>query len=241
MLEGAQLTPTDAEYLRCSMTAANTLLNIIDQLLDYSKWHRDSVDEHRAQRGSCSALISTPMRICTVLDELVDVVGGRAAGKGVSLRVEATAGVQAARLCGDAARLRQVLINVAENAIKFVRPGGTVAVVAAICATPRRSSVASFELRGGGNAGRVSTARASTTGLQGSAQSATTIEPRDADGVDKDAPQQWLRICVADNGIGIPPEDHWRLFKPFSQIQQQTAPGLKPVGTGLGHQPRHHP
>ena len=234
VLEGAQLTLTDAEYLRCSMTAANTLLSIIDQLLDYSKWHRDSVDDHRAQRGSCSALASAPMRICTVLDELVDVVGGRAASKGVSLRVEATAGVQAARLCGDAPRLRQVLVNLSENAIKFVRPGGTVAVVAALCAVPRLSSVAGFGLPSGSNTGRVSTARTSTSRLQGNALSATTIEPHDADDVDKDAPQQWLHISVADNGIGIPPEDHWRLFKPFSQIQQQTAPGLKPTGTGLG-------
>ena len=231
MLEGAQLTPTDAEYLRCSMTAANTLLSIIDQLLDYSKWHRDSVDDHRAQRGSCSALASAPMRICTVLDELVDVVGGRAASKGVSLRVEATAGVQAARLCGDAPRLRQVLLNLTENALKFVRAGGTVAVVAATCAAPpRRSSVAGAEATCRSSvAARVSSAR-----LHADALSATTIEPLDAADTDADSPQQWLRIEVADDGAGIPPEDHWRLFKPFSQIQQQTAPGLKPTGTGLG-------
>ena len=126
VLEGAQLTLTDAEYLRCSMTAANTLLSIIDQLLDYSKWARQA-EGGSASKQPLGALAVAPLRVSTILDELVDVVGGRAASKGVSLRVEATAGVQAARLCGDAPRLRQVLLNLTENALKFVRAGGTVA------------------------------------------------------------------------------------------------------------------
>ena len=41
VLEGAALSAVDAEYLRCSMTAANTLLTIIDQLLDYAKWGQE--------------------------------------------------------------------------------------------------------------------------------------------------------------------------------------------------------
>jgi hypothetical protein len=108
VLEGNQLAAHDAEYLRCSLTAANTLLTIIDQLLDFAKWGQAS------EQGGATALLTladVPLRVRDVLDELVDVTGGKAATKGVSLCVQLDAGSQTARLRGDPARLRQVLVN----------------------------------------------------------------------------------------------------------------------------------
>jgi hypothetical protein len=108
VLEGNQLAAHDAEYLRCSLTAANTLLTIIDQLLDFAKWGQ------AGEQGGATALLTladVPLRVRDVLDELVDVTGGKAATKGVSLCVQLDAGAQSARLRGDPARLRQVLVN----------------------------------------------------------------------------------------------------------------------------------
>lgn len=106
VLEGAALSAVDAEYLRCSMTAANTLLTIIDQLLDYAKWGQERQEVNAALH--LTTLSAAPLRISVALDELVDVTGGRSVSSGVRLMVEVDAAVQAARLRGDAARLRQV-------------------------------------------------------------------------------------------------------------------------------------
>jgi hypothetical protein len=104
--ESAALEPHCAEWLRCSLTAAQSLLAIVSQLLEYTKF------EHAQRHGGVGVeLADGPLRMRDVLDELVDVTGGKAAAAGVALCVEVDARLQAASLRGDAARFRQVLVN----------------------------------------------------------------------------------------------------------------------------------
>ena len=56
--------------------------------------------------------MDAPLRVRDVLDELVDLTGGKAATAGVTLVVEIDAQLQAARLRGDGGKLRQVLLNI---------------------------------------------------------------------------------------------------------------------------------
>ena len=209
------------------------------QLLDYSKWHRDATGDVR--RPSLSALAFAPMRITTVLDELVDAVGSRAADKGVALRIEACPSVQAVRLRGDAPRLRQVLIALADNAIKFCRPGGAVDIAAVTCMVRRISSTALLAEAADRDGTSRNASYVLNRGASADGTCSDTSTPSDeggdaAEGCGTTSPSmaQWLRITVADNGVGVPPDQKWRLFKPFSQVAQSSAPGVKPSGSGLG-------
>jgi hypothetical protein len=92
------------EHMRCVLSASHTLLDIIDQLLDYAKFE--------ACNGAPDGVLTDePLCLRQVLDVLVDIAGGKAAAGGVALCVEVDAALQAARLRGDPARLRQVLVN----------------------------------------------------------------------------------------------------------------------------------
>jgi hypothetical protein len=106
------------EHLRCSLTAAQTLLCVVNQLLEFAKYEHMAQLQQRpgAQQQAPQQLLSpeeaaAPLRLRTVLDELVDVTGGKAAAGGVALCAEVDAALQAARLRGAAPLLRQVLIN----------------------------------------------------------------------------------------------------------------------------------
>jgi signal transduction histidine kinase len=120
------------------MSSANTLLAIIDQLLDYAKW--GTADVAGGAVGG-AALAHAPLRLCNVLDEVVDVLGGRAAAAGVRLVVEATARAARAAVRGDAPRLRQVVVNLVDNALKHTPRGGAVTLTADVRAAPRRGAL----------------------------------------------------------------------------------------------------
>src|SRR5471032_2585339 len=90
------------------------LLSLINDLLDVAKIE--------AGRVSCEPL---PYDLHALTRELVDMMGERAESKGLALRLEQSA--QLPRyLCGDAGKLRQVLINLLGNAVKFTARGGVV-------------------------------------------------------------------------------------------------------------------
>ena len=240
VLEGAALAPRDAEYLRCSMSSANSLLGIIDQLLEFAKWGQ--VDDDAASLAS-AALAHVPLRLPAVLDELVDVMGGRAAAAGVRLLVEARSRAAAAALLGDPPRLRQVLVNLVDNGVKNTPSGGTVVLTADVCAAPRRDAEDSDNDNGDSSADDPSNGGSARSSKESDedARAAAMLPPpaRGSSLSSGDAALLpplpiWLRITCADTGTGIPPEQHWRLFRPFSQVPPAHGGGAKPPGTGLG-------
>jgi signal transduction histidine kinase len=91
------------------------------------------------------------------------------------------------RVLGDRDKVRQVLLNLLGNAIKFTPDGGDVAI---------RAEVAPLA------------PGATQPGLQG------------------------VRVAVQDNGIGVAPEHHARLFDPFFQVDNTST--REYGGTGLG-------
>ena len=107
-------TPLDAEQKDFTLTlrdCANNLLNIINDVLDFSK-----IEAGRMQ------LEEVNFQPVTVVEDAMWLLAERAQAKGVELVCTSAPEVPAS-LVGDPSRLRQVLINLVGNAIKFTERG----------------------------------------------------------------------------------------------------------------------
>ncbi len=92
-------------------SAATSLLGIINDILDFSKIEAGHLE-----------LESIPFDLREVLDGVADIIGMSAQAKGLALRIELPPGLPTA-LVGDPSRLRQVLLNLGQNAVKFTERG----------------------------------------------------------------------------------------------------------------------
>jgi PAS domain S-box-containing protein len=106
-----ELTPEQREYLTIVQSAADSLLILINDILDYSK-----IDAGQMK------LEEKNFDLSAVLDSVIDIIGVTAKEKGLNLYLELADDVQTT-LLGDELRLRQVLINLLGNAIKFTESG----------------------------------------------------------------------------------------------------------------------
>ncbi|MEP7102591.1 MAG: response regulator [Burkholderiales bacterium] len=106
-------------YVQKVHQSAESLLGIINDILDFSKIEAGHLD-----------IEQLPFELISVLDVLVDAVGQRAEEKGLEL-IFALAPDLPTRVLGDAMRLRQVLLNLGNNAVKFTERGVVVVEVEA--------------------------------------------------------------------------------------------------------------
>lgn len=106
-----ELTGKQRDYLEKSQTATKNLLGIIDDILDFSKIEAGKV-----------VLESIPFSLSTILKEVDDIVGFKAAEKGLKLYINYDRPGHYGFL-GDPLRLRQVLLNLSNNAVKFTEQG----------------------------------------------------------------------------------------------------------------------
>ena len=111
------LTPRNAEYIQASLTGASALLGIITQILEFSKLS-SAEGEEQGGLGGQAKLAAEPFSLATLASEVVDICGGRAVLGGVELLVTLEPALYGSWLVGDAFRLRQCLINLADNACK---------------------------------------------------------------------------------------------------------------------------
>jgi PAS domain S-box-containing protein len=119
LLEGTHLTPEQREYVETIQVSGDALLAVINDILDYSKIESGRMElEHAALE---------PVR---AIEESLEILGARARAKGLELIAEIDDGVPAWVL-GDLARLRQVLVNLVGNAVKFTDAGEVVVSVRA--------------------------------------------------------------------------------------------------------------
>ena len=97
--------------------SGNALLGIINDILDFSKIEAGKLD-----------LEIAPFSIRAIVEDAVDMLAERAHRKGLELLCDIPAYVETA-VCGDAQRLRQVIINLIGNAVKFTEHGEVRVVV----------------------------------------------------------------------------------------------------------------
>ena len=117
LLLDTQLTPEQVTYAKAVKTSGDALSSLIEELLDYSKIEAGKID-----------LEQRPFALTALIEEITELLAPRAQSKQLEIAafVDERLPVQ---VVGDAARLRQVLLNLAGNAIKFT-PSGGVALIA---------------------------------------------------------------------------------------------------------------
>jgi PAS domain S-box-containing protein len=106
---------TDApqrEQLAKVEQASQHLLRLINDILDLSKIEAERM-----------VLEAAPFRLQTLLDDLLHLAAHRAHDKGLALAIELDPALADCTLVGDPLRLKQVLLNLVDNAIKFTERG----------------------------------------------------------------------------------------------------------------------
>ncbi len=193
------LTPQQRNYLTTAKESANSLLSLLNDVLDFSK-----IEAGRME------LETIPFSVREVVEDAARMLSATAARKRLELICHVDAAVPA-RVLGDPNRLRQVLINLIGNAIKFTPEGE-------LCVRVERA------------AGQESGGRNQEAGIR--------RQDPDGGGVDScpltpvPCPRPLLHFAVQDTGIGIHPDKHAGIFEAFRQSDSSMTRRFG--GTGLG-------
>jgi len=110
----SELTREQREYLQLSRSSADSLLQVINSILDFSKIEAGQMELDA---------VSFDLRTC--LGDTLASFGARASEKGLELALDIALDVPK-KLIGDAGRLRQILVNLVGNAVKFTHRGEVV-------------------------------------------------------------------------------------------------------------------
>jgi CheY-like chemotaxis protein len=111
------LTPEQMTYAKAVKTSGDALLALIEELLDYSKIEAGKID-----------LESRPFALAALIEDVTELLAPRAQARKLEIAAYVDERLPA-HVVGDAARLRQVLLNLAGNAIKFTSTGGVALIV----------------------------------------------------------------------------------------------------------------
>jgi two-component system, sensor histidine kinase and response regulator len=109
-----------ADYLRTIKISADNLLSIINDVLDFSKIEEGRID-----------LEAAPFLLRSMVGQTLRTLCARASQKGLEIVFNVEANVPDA-LIGDPGRLRQVLINLVGNAVKFTDSGDIRVIISVI-------------------------------------------------------------------------------------------------------------
>jgi PAS domain S-box-containing protein len=202
LLLQTSLTPQQLEYGRTIRSSAEHLLTVINDILDFSKLEVGEMQ-----------LETIDFDLDSCIESVVDVLGAQAQEKGLELAILVDSDVPR-QLQGDPNRLRQILLNLVGNAVKFTDAGQVVV----------KASV----VRGMGNGDKEDK---EDKGDKGDKQTRKNSSNHQFPIPHSQSPIQ-IRFEVTDTGIGISADDQQKLFQSFSQVDASTT--RQYGGTGLG-------
>ncbi|MBI1917879.1 MAG: response regulator [Planctomycetes bacterium] len=189
------LSREQRDYLNMVKLSADSLLTVINDILDFSK-----IEAGKLQ------LDTVPFDLRDNVGDTMKTLALRAHRKGLELACHVHSEVPAA-IVGDPGRLRQLVVNLVGNAIKFTEHGEVVLDVAVV-------------------RGLLSSAKGEPADGTGPAAEA----PRTDHG--QRTAEVTLHFALRDTGIGIPAEQQRVIFDPFVQADSSTTRRYE--GTGLG-------
>ncbi|NEO57297.1 MAG: PAS domain-containing protein, partial [Okeania sp. SIO3B5] len=192
LLLDMELTTEQRDFVETIRTSGDALLTIINDILDFTKIESGKLELEQS---------SLDIRNC--VEEALELLAPRAAHKHLELACLIDSSVPGV-IVGDVTRLRQVLVNLLGNALKFTEKGEVVVSVTArkVSQNDQLEDINYEEISNGEVPSKI-------TG---------TYE---------------IQFAVKDTGIGIPPGRMDRLFKAFSQVDASTSRQYGGTGLGL--------
>ena len=127
LLLDTELTPQQQSFTDTIRNSSQTLLTLINDILDFSKIESGNLN-----------LENHPFAIANCLQEAIDLLKAKAAAKDITLNYEIDKHVPTVIL-GDITRLRQVLVNLIANAVKFTHQGRVQIGVTALLVSEAKS------------------------------------------------------------------------------------------------------
>ncbi len=117
LLLDTTLTPEQLNYVKAAKNSGATLLALIEEVLDFSKIEAGKLE-----------LDPQPFALLPLVEETIELLAPRAQAKGIDISSFVDERLPPA-VVGDATRLRQILLNLAGNAVKFTESGGVTVMV----------------------------------------------------------------------------------------------------------------
>jgi PAS domain S-box-containing protein len=230
LLLDTQLNPEQSDFVETIRSSGDALLTIINDILDFSKIESGQLD-----------LEQQPFELRTCIEQSLDVIAPRASKKGLELAYLMDANVPLG-IFGDVTRLRQILVNLLGNAVKFTAEGE---IIVHTSVRPIPSAIAIEASHHNPNPNHdhnpnpdpetsthPSQAVKTSTSSLGDDRGTTTLEPLATPSPREETARYELEFAVRDTGIGILPSRMHRLFRSFSQVDASTT--REYGGTGLG-------
>jgi signal transduction histidine kinase/CheY-like chemotaxis protein len=132
LLSSTQLDAEQATYVAAIRSSGSALTSLIDEILDFSKIEAGRVE-----------LMAESFDLAALVEGIAELLAPRAQGK--SLEIASMLAPDVPRyVIGDPVRLRQILLNLAGNAVKFTEAGG---VGLAVCRVSPQTDQLRFEIR----------------------------------------------------------------------------------------------
>ncbi|MFG5861812.1 hybrid sensor histidine kinase/response regulator [Metapseudomonas sp. CR1201] len=113
LLETTEMTDEQAEYAALATESTEHLLKVINDILDFSRIERGALELERI-----------PFNLLELILGSVQVFQHSAQQRGLALTLDTQEGLERVEVHGDPTRLRQILVNLVGNALKFTEEGG---------------------------------------------------------------------------------------------------------------------
>jgi signal transduction histidine kinase len=203
-----ELGPRQAQPVERIAASATHLRHLVDQVLDIAKMAAGRLEVHP------EPVVLRPF-VLNIVSELESLINE----KGLTLSI--TVGATLPRVRTDPTHLRQIIVNLVGNAVKYTSSGG-IAVRARLISAVRSGEPSSQPPP----ARRRDSPRPEEEGSLATIAALAARAPR--------ADRPWLALQVSDTGIGIAPEDQERIFEEFEQVNAGPRGDSMRRGTGLG-------
>lgn len=112
LLGDTRLDPEQATYVKALRSSGEALLALVDDILDFAKVEAGKLE-----------LTDTPFEPVALIDDVTELMAPRAQAKGIEISALLGPALPG-KLVGDPERLRQILLNLVGNAVKFTQGGG---------------------------------------------------------------------------------------------------------------------